>query len=96
MSHAPVPHYSPTLIVSRSMNVCQQLTDNTFTQADSLTEEQVSEFKEAFSLFVCNSFPACEKTIDRMHVGQRWRWYVTNAYRSTSPPQIRPKAKATI
>ena len=58
MSHAPVPHYSPTLIVYRSMNVDQQLTDNTFAQADSLTEEQVSEFKEAFSLFVCNPFPA--------------------------------------
>jgi Ca2+-binding EF-hand superfamily protein len=27
-------------------------TDRLFVQADSLTEEQVSEFKEAFSLFV--------------------------------------------
>lgn len=33
-------------------------------QADSLTEEQVSEFKEAFSLFVSQSlslYPACQQ-----------------------------------
>lgn len=42
-------------------------------QADSLTEEQVSEFKEAFSLFVSslvlflNPFARCAPTIQRRH-----------------------------
>jgi hypothetical protein len=48
-------------------------------QADSLTEEQVSEFKEAFSLFVSfdSSQPAEVSTLTIVaDVGQRWRWYV--------------------
>ena len=50
-------------------------TDDYVLQADSLTEEQVSEFKEAFSLFV--SIAPMDRILRlTVAVGQRWRWYV--------------------
>jgi Ca2+-binding EF-hand superfamily protein len=36
---------------------------DTHKQADSLTEEQVSEFREAFSLFVSNAILSCDELI---------------------------------
>ena len=46
-------------------------------QADSLTEEQVSEFKEAFSLFVSSLLPGHQlRANEHEFLGQRRRWCV--------------------
>lgn len=46
----------------------------TVLQADSLTEEQVSEFREAFSLFVSLRIPVVDQLLTPP-TGQGWRWY---------------------